>query len=55
MIRRKFGWTDVKVPIVDQDTWMIDSTGGIGRRNHYSLAVKSLQLGLELGMTHIDT
>ncbi len=56
MIKRKFGWTSVKVPIVGQGTWLIDGGGGgIGRRNDNSLAVKSLQLGLELGMTHIDT
>jgi diketogulonate reductase-like aldo/keto reductase len=57
MIRRKFGWTGVDVPIIGQGTWLIDSGGGgIGRRNNdNSLAVKSLQLGLELGMTHIDT
>ena len=40
-----------------QGTWLIDSgSGGIGRRNSdNSLAVKTLQLGLEMGMTHIDT
>jgi aryl-alcohol dehydrogenase-like predicted oxidoreductase len=54
MIKRKFGWTGVKVPIIGQGTWLIES-GGIGRRNDNSLAVKTLQLGLELGMTHIDT
>ena len=55
MIKRKFGWTNVDVPIIGQGTWLIDSSG-IGRRNSdNSLAVKTLQLGLELGMTHIDT
>jgi diketogulonate reductase-like aldo/keto reductase len=58
MIKRKFGWTGVKVPIVGQGTWLIEDSGGrgIGRRNDdNSLEVKSLRLGLELGMTHIDT
>lgn len=55
MIRRKFGWTNVDVPIMGQGTWLIDSGSGIGRRSDNSLAVKTLQLGLELGMTHIDT
>jgi diketogulonate reductase-like aldo/keto reductase len=56
MIRRKFGWTSVKVPIIGQGTWLIGSGGGIGRhRNDNSLAVKSIQLGLELGMTNNDT
>jgi aryl-alcohol dehydrogenase-like predicted oxidoreductase len=56
VFRRKFGWTGVDVPIMGQGTWLIDSEGGgIGRRKDNSLAVKTLQLGLELGMTHIDT
>ena len=57
MIRRKFGWTNVDVPIIGQGTWLIYSGGGgIGPRNSDNpLAVKSLQLGIELGMTNIDT
>jgi diketogulonate reductase-like aldo/keto reductase len=57
MNKRKFGWTGVDVPIIGQGTWLIDSSGGGGtsRRNYNSFAVKTLQLGLELGMTHIDT
>jgi len=57
MIRRKFGWTGLEVPVIGQDTWLIDSGGeGIGRRNSdNSPAVKTLQMGIELGMTHIDT
>ncbi|MBA3977370.1 MAG: aldo/keto reductase [Nitrosopumilus sp.] len=58
MIKRKFGWTDVQLPIIGQGTWLIeDNSGGGGqyRRNDTQLAVKALQLGLELGMTHIDT
>jgi hypothetical protein len=31
MIKRKFGWTGVKVPIVGQGTWLIDSGGGFDR------------------------
>ncbi|MBI1792460.1 MAG: aldo/keto reductase [Acidobacteria bacterium] len=46
MIRRPFGWTGVEVPVVGQGTWMIES----GRR-----AVESLRLGIDLGLTHIDT
>ena len=57
MIRRKFGWTGIKVPIIGQDTWLIEDSGGggIGCRKDKSLAVKTLQLGLEMGMTYIDT
>jgi len=38
----------VEVPVIGQGTWMIEA---IGRER----AVKALQLGLDLGMTHIDT
>ena len=58
MIRRKFGWTGVEVPVIGQGTWLIEDSGGggIGRHNSdNSLAVKTLQMGIELGMTHIDT
>ena len=55
MIRRKFGWTSVKVPIIGQGTWLIDMAVALAAANDNSLAVKTLQLGLELGMTHIDT
>ncbi len=47
---RKFGWTGVKVPVIGQGTWMIE-----GDRDTESRAVEALRLGLELGMTHIDT
>ena len=52
MIKRKFGWTNVDVSIIGQGTWMIEN-GGDSSSNH--LAIKALQLGLDLGMTHIDT
>lgn len=38
----------MKVPVIGQGTWMIEITGR-------EVAVKALQLGLDLGMTHIDT
>jgi diketogulonate reductase-like aldo/keto reductase len=50
MIKQKFGWTGVKVPVIGQGTWMIE-----GDSDTESRAVKALQLGLKLGMTHIDT
>ncbi|MEJ7641825.1 MAG: aldo/keto reductase [Candidatus Nitrosocosmicus sp.] len=59
MIKRKFGWTDVEVPIIGQGTWLIDDNGGGGNHHHnnnnHKIAIKTLQLGLDLGMTHIDT
>lgn len=40
------------VPIIGQGTWMIEGDNG---SRTYESAIKSLKLGLDLGMTHIDT
>ena len=50
MPKRAFGGTGLKVPIIGQGTWMIE-----GGRKTESAAVEALRLGLDLGMTHIDT
>jgi diketogulonate reductase-like aldo/keto reductase len=52
IVKRKFGWTNVDVSIIGQGTWMIENS-----RDSSSnlLAIKALQLGLDLGMLHIDT
>jgi diketogulonate reductase-like aldo/keto reductase len=50
MINRKFGWTDVQVPVIGQGTWMIE-----GSQDSERLAIEGLRLGLDLGLTHIDT
>lgn len=50
MVRKTFGWTGVEVPVIGQGTWMIEGSREAERR-----AVAALQLGLDLGMTHIDT
>ncbi len=57
MIKRKFGWTNIEVPVIGQGTWMIESNNSkIGsKEDNHNLAIKTLQLGLDLGMTHIDT
>jgi diketogulonate reductase-like aldo/keto reductase len=47
MINRKFGWTNVDVSVIGQGTWLIE--------NDDSSSIKTLQIGLDLGMTHIDT
>src|SRR4051812_49325695 len=47
MINRKFGWTNVDIPLIGQGTWLIDDDD--------IRAIKTLQIGLDLGMTHIDT
>ena len=50
MITRTFEWTGVALPVIGQGTWMIEGAAERERRS-----VESLRLGLELGMTHIDT
>jgi diketogulonate reductase-like aldo/keto reductase len=50
MIERKFGWASVKLPVVGQGTWMIEGDYATERR-----AVQTLRIGLDLGLTHIDT
>ena len=50
MIKRKFGWTRVKVPMIRQGSLMIEDDA-----NTKSKAVETLRLGLQRGMTHIDT
>jgi diketogulonate reductase-like aldo/keto reductase len=44
--QRVFGWTGRSVPILGQGTWRIE---------HDPHAVEALRLGLNVGMTHIDT
>jgi diketogulonate reductase-like aldo/keto reductase len=52
IVKRKVGWTNVDVSIIGQGTWMIENS-----RDSSSnlLAIKALQLGLDLGMLHVDT
>jgi diketogulonate reductase-like aldo/keto reductase len=50
MLKRKFGWTGVEIPVIGQGTWMIEGSSSQRRRG-----VDALRLGLDLGMTHIDT
>jgi diketogulonate reductase-like aldo/keto reductase len=50
MSKRKFGWTGVEVPLIGQGTWMID-----GDPETESRAIHTLRLGLDLGLSHIDT
>ncbi len=51
IIKREFGWICVDMPIIGEGTWMIEN----GSDSSNSLAIKALQLGLDLGITHIDT
>src|SRR4029453_6125051 len=48
MERRRFGPTKYEVAVVGQGTWYLDE----GDR---ASAIAALRLGLDLGMTHIDT
>lgn len=50
VLKRKFGWTSQQVPVIGQGTWMIE-----GNHETESKAVDALRLGLDLGMSHIDT
>jgi diketogulonate reductase-like aldo/keto reductase len=50
VIKRNFGWTGVKVPKIGMGTWMVDGSQEGERR-----AIEALRLGLDLGLTHIDT
>jgi diketogulonate reductase-like aldo/keto reductase len=51
LLMRKFGWTGRDVPIVGMGTWMIEGrTKDADKR-----AIEAMQLGIDLGMTHIDT
>src|SRR5262249_42815689 len=48
MESRRFGHTRRPVPIIGQGSWNMDS-------NDRAAAVGALRLGLDLGMSHIDT
>lgn len=50
MIKRNFGCTRLKVPVIGMGTWMID-----GPQDVESRAKEALRLGLDLGLTHVDT
>ena len=50
MHKRNFAWTGVKVPVIGMGTWMIE-----GRQEVEHRAIEALRLGLDLGLTHIDT
>lgn len=51
MLRRKFGWTGLDVPVIGMGTWMIEGRSRDAKRR----AIEALRLGLDLGMNHIDT
>jgi diketogulonate reductase-like aldo/keto reductase len=52
VLKRKFGWTGADLPVIGMGTWMIEG----GRRDTIRQdIIESLDLGLDLGMTHIDT
>lgn len=48
MEKRVFGPTGVEVPVLGQGTWQMEADERAG-------AIRALQVGLDLGMTHVDT
>jgi diketogulonate reductase-like aldo/keto reductase len=48
MDKHIFGVTGVEVPVIGQGTWQMENDDRAG-------AIRALQVGLDLGMTHIDT
>lgn len=48
MRTHRFGCTQVTLPVIGQGTWFIDQTDR-------AEAISALRLGLDLGLTHIDT
>jgi diketogulonate reductase-like aldo/keto reductase len=51
LLRRKFGWTGLNVPVIGMGTWMIEGRSRDAERR----AIEAMHLGLDLGMNHIDT
>ncbi|MBV9232690.1 MAG: aldo/keto reductase [Candidatus Eremiobacteraeota bacterium] len=50
MIRKPFGATGIEVSAIGQGTWDIPESGPRARE-----AIRAIQRGVELGMTHLDT
>ena len=48
--RKRFGWTGLEIPVIGQGTWRMGESRASRARE-----LAALQLGLELGLTHIDT
>ena len=48
MERRRFGLTKYHVPVIGQGTWHMED-------DDRASAITALRLGLDLGMTHVDT
>lgn len=56
MIKRKFGFTKIEVPVIGQGTWMLESKHNQKPSyNHRRSLIETIQIGLDLGLTHIDT
>lgn len=51
LLRRKFGWTGLDMPVIGMGTWMIEGRS----REAQQRAIEALRAGLDLGMNHIDT
>src|SRR5439155_6116793 len=50
MERKAFGWTGVQVPVIGQGTWRMGES-----RLRREQEIRAVALGIDLGLTHIDT
>ena len=48
--KKRVGWANIAIPVLGQGTWMIE-----GDQLQERKAIEALRLGLDLGLSHIDT
>jgi diketogulonate reductase-like aldo/keto reductase len=50
MDRKLFGWSNISLPVIGQGTWRMGET-----QRQRDREIEALSLGIDLGLTHIDT
>ncbi|MEE8408516.1 MAG: aldo/keto reductase, partial [Myxococcota bacterium] len=48
MLRRRFGPTDIELPVIGQGSWMLEG-------DDRAAVTAAIHRGIDLGMRHIDT